>query len=254
MTSSSKVIKARCFSLSSPRVIRPWPEMSLNNMTGEPKDILDADEAQKIIAETEEMAQQLLYEAKERAEEFISKARMNAERIEQEAREKSRAIQEEAKKRGYEEGWQAGKDALAGERQKLQDEITRMREVLALERKRVIQQLEPELLELATVIARQILHTELTTTSDQIAAIARAAITRAQGAGEMILKINSADYDAISGLLAGDTQNVGRVRVEVDNSLHKGCLVETPFGTVDGTLEGQLQEVIDDLQEVSRSD
>lgn len=254
MRSLSKVIKASCFSLSSPRVVRAWPERLMNKEEDEDGEFLDPTEARRIVAETEEMVQHLLDEARERAEKVLSEARLEAERILQEAREKSRALQEEAREKGYQEGLQAARESLREERSKLEEEIASIKESLETEKKRIIQELEPELLELATVIARRVLHAELTIAPDQIAAIARAVLERAQGTGETVLKVNSGDYDAISGLLAGEAQKGGAVRVEVDNSLPRGCLAETPFGIVDGTVEGQLQEVIGDLQEVSRTD
>lgn len=255
MRSLSRVIKASRFSLSSPRLIDPRPkDLPCYEVVSGNEDTFDAADAQKIIVETEEVVQQLLQEARERAEEIVSAARLEAEEALQEAQEKSTVLQEEARKSGYQKGLQSGQEALAGERERVREQFDQLKAAIKTEIKGAIQQLEPELVELAQVIARQVLHTELTTSPTQVAAIARAAISRAEGSGEMVLKINARDYDAITGLLADGILNGSKIRVEVDNSLQGGCLIKTPFGTVDGTVDGQLQEIAHNLEEVSCCD
>lgn len=255
MRSLSRVIKADSFSLSSPKVIDPGPkELSCSEVASKSEAAFDTAAAQEIIVETEGVVQQLLQEAQERAEEIVRSAHLEAEEALQEAQEKCTVLEEEARKKGYQKGLQAGQKALAGERERVREQFDQLKAAIKTEIKGAIQQLEPELVELAQVIARQVLHTELTTSPTQVVAIARAAITRAKGAGEMVLKINARDYDAITGLLARDTPNGSKIRVEVDNSLQGGCLIETLFGTVDGTIDGQLQEIAHNLEEVSCCD
>jgi len=259
MKSLSRVIKANCFSLASPKLIDPRPQNASCYKIAKSKDTFDVADAQRIVAETEEVVQQILKEAQERAGEIVGAAHLEAEEILQDAQKKCAALQDTAREKGYQQGYQQGlligQDELAGEREKVREQFDRLKAEVKTEIKCVIQQLEPELIELAQIIARQILHTELMTSPAQVAAITKAAIAKANGSGEVVLKINSRDYDAITDLLVvDDALNESNIRIEVDNSLQGGCLIKTIFGTVDGTIDGQLQEVAHELKEVSCCD
>ncbi len=254
----SKVIKATNLVVTLPRLIE-WeqkcgekekrgPELELPD-----PEAFNAEAAEAIIAETEEMVHQLLNEARVQAEKIISDAKAEAQAILREAREKIDGLKKEAEKTGYEAGFAAGRQALAEEWEKFNAFKESERAALEEERRRLIQQAEPELIQLAVNIARQIIHAELKLAPDQIASIARATLAKALADGDVTLKVHSSDYEYIGDLLEKNGQNRAVVRVEIDNSIENGgCLAETPYGVVDGTVEGQLQAALSDLLEVSQ--
>lgn len=247
MTSLFKVIKADYLYLSPPRVIasRRKIEGISNNGSIE-------NEPEAVIAETELLVQQLLNEAREKAENIISGAQVEAEELINNANQKVCEMEQEAQKAGYEAGFQSGQEALAGEREQLKAEITRQQEAMVKERNILIKQLEPEIIQLAVMIARCVIHTELEIAPEQVKAIAEAVLAKAQGDRELVLKVSSRDYDLISSLIQEGMTSDARINVVVDNSQTMGCQMETPFGEIDASIEGQLQEVVCELLEVSR--
>lgn len=247
MKSLFRVIKADYLYLSPPRVI-----------VSPKKDKKDKDknnghhQTEVIIAETELMDQQLLNEAREKAEKIISDAQMEAEMIIDNAQKKVCELEQRAQQEGYESGFLSGKNELAGERERLYAEINRQKESLIKERNVLIDQLEPEIIQLAVIIAKCIIHTELKIAPEQIKSIAKAVLDKAQGDGELILKVSSQDYDAISSLIEKDAALETQIKVEADNAQTMGCRLETPFGEIDASIDGQLQEVAYELLEVSK--
>ncbi|MDH7576765.1 MAG: FliH/SctL family protein [Bacillota bacterium] len=259
MSKTSKVIKATHLVITLPRLIefqqKYREEVRKSDLEHEVPDDepFDSETAQAIVAETEEMVQQLLCEARIQAKKIISDARAEAQALLQEAREEIDAFKKEAEKAGFEAGFAAGKQALEEEWKKFNAFKASEETALEERRRRLIQQTEQELVELAVNIARQIIHAELRLAPEQIAAIAKATLAKALECGEVTLRVHSGDYEHVGDVLEKNGQNGKIVKVEVDNSLQNGgCLAETPYGIVDGTVEGQLQAVAYDLLEVSQ--
>jgi len=204
------------------------------------------------MAETELMAEQLLNEARLRAEKVIAEARMEAERIVDKARSEAGELEEKARKDGYEAGHQEGKEALAGERRKLADEINAKRQSLVEERNLMLDRLEPDVVQLAVIMARGIVHTELLIAPEQINAIAKAVLSKAKGDGELLLKVSPQNYDAVKSFIDDELASDEQIKVGINNTQDPGCRLETPFGEIDASIEGQFQEIVRTLQEVSR--
>ncbi|HHY40749.1 MAG TPA: hypothetical protein GX502_05800 [Syntrophaceticus sp.] len=246
MKSFYKVIKADHLNICPPRVIdHPCRQIQSK---------IEVEKDKDIIVETELKAQQLLNDARSKAEEIISQAKAEADKLIKDTHQNINKLKREAEKAGYEAGYQAGQASWEKAREQLRQEIANQKEILIQEKNKMLKQLEPEIIQLAVTIARSVIHAELYLAPEQIKSIARAVLDRAQGEGKRILKVSSEDYDEITSLLEEDATNGNRLEISCDPSLKRGCRAETPFGEVDGTIEGQLQEVIYDLQEVSRSD
>lgn len=248
----SKVIKATSLVVSLPRTIsylNNIPGRELEQDSGEGKKCgLDAADAREILAETEVMVSSLLNEARSKAETIISDARREADRLVEAGRAELERLKRESERAGYEEGFAAGQQALAGEREELLREVAAARAALDEERRNLIKEMEPKLLQLAIYIARQIVHAELNLSPGQIRNLVRATLDKALETGDVILKVHPGDYDEIVAMLEEAGQR--KVQVEVDNSIQRGCVAETPYGTVDGTVDGQLKEVAHELLEV----
>ncbi len=248
----SKVIKATRLVMSLPRTISYLNNTlgrDLEQDSGEGKECgLDAVDAREILAETEAMVSSLLKEAGAKAEEIINNAREQASKIVEEGRAELERLKQEAKRAGYEEGFAAGQNALAGEREELLREVAAARAALDEEKRNLIKEMEPKLLQLAIYIARQIVHAELKLYPGQIRNLIRATLDRALETGDVVLKVHPGDYEEVVAMLeeAGER----KVQVEVDNSIQRGCVAETPYGMVDGTVDGQLKEVAHELLEV----
>lgn len=112
---------------------------------------------------------------------------------------------------------------------------------------RLAEQTSADALEMALLIARRILETELSTSPAALAALIRTAIRRLGESRRIQLRLCPADAAAVeaaghAGPLGG--LSIARVEVRADASLSPGdCIVDGEQGTVDGRLATRLEEV-----------
>ncbi|MGB9791393.1 MAG: FliH/SctL family protein [Thermacetogeniaceae bacterium] len=250
----SKVIKATRLVVSFPRKIsHQWSSSPATNAQREENGHKEhkvefSGKEGEIIAAAAKRAEEILREARLKAEEIIAAARAEADRIIEEKKAEIEQLREEAFKTGYEEGFIAGQKALDEDREKMKQEAAAAMAKLEEERRNLVKEMEPKLLQLAVYLARQVVHAELKLFPEQIRNLVNAVLERATETSDIILKVPPGDYEEISNLLSEAGQKM--IRIEVDNSIHKGCLLETPYGTLDGTVEGQLKEIAHELFEV----
>ncbi|HAA90238.1 MAG: Flagellar assembly protein FliH [Thermoanaerobacterales bacterium 50_218] len=249
----SKVIKATHLVLTFPRLIERSGRLQ-NYLNGESAEFgCGETDAEEIIAETEKMVEDLLDEARVKAEEIIAEARKKAETILAEARKEVEQIRDQAEKEGYRTGYQEAQKALAAERKKLQEEIETQRKALEEEYRHRMAQLEPEVVQLAISIARKVINAELSIAPEKIKGIVRMALERAGDSSEVTLKVRPEDYSYLLEFLQ-EEKNGKKIKLEADAALaSKGCLMETDYGMVDATVEGQLEAVASELLEVEQN-
>ena len=112
---------------------------------------------------------------------------------------------------------------------------------------RLAEQTSADALEMALLIARRILETELTVGPAALSALIRSAIRRLGESRRILVRLCPADAAAVEA--AGDAGALGglsiaRVEVRADASLSPGdCIVDGEQGTVDGRLTTRLEEV-----------
>lgn len=249
----SKVIKATRLVVSFPRKIsNQHSSISSGDMPRKEDDqkenTPDSGREEEIVAAAKTRAEEILREAKRKAGEILAAARSEASRVIEEKKAEIERLKEEAFKTGYEEGFIAGQKALDEDREKMMQEVAAALSKLEEEKKNLVKEMEPKLLQLAVYLARQIVHAELRLFPEQIRNLVNAVLERAIEADDVVLKVPPSDYEEILDLLSETGQK--RIRVEVDSSIRKGCLLETPYGTLDATVEGQLKEMAHEIFEV----
>jgi hypothetical protein len=112
---------------------------------------------------------------------------------------------------------------------------------------RIAEQATADALEMALLIARRIIETELTTNPEALSGLIRSAIGRLGESRKIHLRLCPADAAAVDaagegGPLAGLT--IARVEVQADAKLSPGdCVVDGEHGTVDGRVSTRLEEV-----------
>jgi len=138
------------------------------------------------------------------------------------ARNEAQRIRDDAYKEGYEAGRSEATGEVAGEATKLLETIRGLNVELRNEEQRMIEELEPRLVELAVQIAQKILHHELTRDA---------------------LKEFKLD-------IAESFDGVREVNVLADENIARGgCIVETDMLRVNGDIDAQLKEIHQQLME-----
>ena len=148
----------------------------------------------------------------------------------------------ESYQRGFSEGRTIGRDQAAAELQPVMDRLSRSLAELASVRPRVRKTAESDLLKLAIAIARRVLHRELTLDPGSIEGLIRVALEKLESRELCRVRVHPDQEPVIRTLLA--RFSAAPVELIPDGTLQCGdVLFETAHGTLDGSIEAQLQEI-----------
>jgi flagellar assembly protein FliH len=151
-------------------------------------------------------------------------------------------VKKEAYQRGFSEGRATGQEQAAAELQPVMDRLTRSLADLASIRSRVRKTAESDLLKLAVAVARRVLHRELTLDPGSIEGLIRVALEKLESRDLCRVRVHPDQEPVIRTLLA--RFSAAPVELIPDPTLQCGdVLFETAHGTLDGSIEAQLQEI-----------
>ena len=166
---------------------------------------------------------------------------------EENCRELEEAFQREAYKQGYEEGFAKGEVEV----QRLQDEAKQTLDDAVQTRDAMLGEIEPTLIDMIIRIVEKIIGTSAALRPQLIQVLIKQAISDISTHGGIKIRVSSEDYPALEkgrdGLLAA-IEGGAEVEIVKDLSLGKNdCIIETPYGTVDCSLDGQLEQMKESL-------
>jgi flagellar assembly protein FliH len=148
----------------------------------------------------------------------------------------------ESFQRGFSEGRNVGYSQAAAELQPVMDRLTRSLSELANTRTRVRKAAESDLLKLAIAVARRVLHRELTLDPGSIEGLIRVALEKLESRDLCRVRVHPDQEPVIRTLLG--RFSAGSVELIPDATLQCGdVMFETSHGTLDGSIEAQLQEI-----------
>ncbi len=170
----------------------------------------------------------------------IAGERRAAERRPEVEREK---IEREAYQRGFNEGNATGREQAKAEVQPVLDRLGKTLGELSTLRSRIRRDAEKDLLKLSVMIARRVLHRELTLDPESIEGLIRVALEKMQSREVCRVRAHPDHQKAIKDALERHS-NSHKVELIADPSLQCGdVLFETAHGTLDASIESQLREI-----------
>jgi flagellar assembly protein FliH len=164
------------------------------------------------------------------------------------------AREKRARQQGYQEGETAAAHKAAQQQQQALERMAHSIEETVALRLRMRQQMEEDLIQLAIAIARRILHRELSVDPEALLGIVKASLRRIEKRDLHRLRVAPADARLLEQHLAA-LQLPARVEIVADPSLERGSfLLETGRGTLDASIETQLEEIDRGLSDLIRRD
>jgi flagellar assembly protein FliH len=146
--------------------------------------------------------------------------------------------------RGFNRGEKAGFEAAAKTVETLQRALGEGLADLEHARRRIRQQSEREVVELALAIARKVVCREIATSRQCVAAVAREALKKADQQENITVKMNPTDIRFLEKLRGeGERlfETADSVRLEEDDTIESGgCVIETDCGQIDARIDEQL--------------
>jgi flagellar assembly protein FliH len=162
------------------------------------------------------------------------------------------AIEREAFARGYQEGERAGFEAGGQVANQTIERLTQAIEEISTARMQMIRQTERQMVELALAIARRIIHREVSLDRDLLVAMARVALDRLGETNKITIHLHPDEYDITQAGRISTLMGTS-VMILADPRLDRGaCLVESELGTLDVSVDAQIEEVARALLGVRR--
>ncbi|MDD2671944.1 MAG: FliH/SctL family protein [Syntrophales bacterium] len=161
-------------------------------------------------------------------------------------RERQAALKE-AYEKGFAEGVKAGIESeKARSASAVAASSTALRELATL-RKKTLERVEPEILDLAVSIAEKIIQREVSAGRDVFVGVLKSAVRDILDREGIRIKLNPKDYQYVMevdpNILEG-LEGIKNPEFESDAGIREGgVVVETRFGEVDARIEKQLEEV-----------
>lgn len=183
--------------------------------------------------------------AREQADRILAQARARADSIVAEAKAAAERIRVEAEQEGFRAGFE---DGLAKGISEVEETIARAKEALARANAafdQMLRESEPKLVALSLEVARRIAGDAVKGDPDAVAAMIRTGFEALRGEKEFTVVVDPSLVAYIEGYKddLARTYNARKVAVEGDPSVGAGAVVRTPHGTVDLSVNAQIENI-----------
>ncbi|HSK10825.1 MAG TPA: FliH/SctL family protein [Vicinamibacterales bacterium] len=151
-------------------------------------------------------------------------------------------LERDAFAKGYEQGERAGLQAGGERAEAMLRRLSQTLEELAALRREMIRQTERQMVQLALAIAKRIVRREIALDRDLTQAMVRLALDRLGDSTTVTVRLHPDDFEAVGS--GADRWERSHLSVVADRDVSRGgCLVESDFGFIDGSIEAQFQEL-----------
>ncbi|KXG75745.1 Yop proteins translocation protein L [Thermotalea metallivorans] len=252
MKSLSRIFKSSYVNIGETKEIRIPKEITYNQqameaLPKEDRDVSWEDVYREKLREIEEIASQKLEEVKRQGEAILRDAYEDAKQIYEQAKREGYG---EGKAIGYEEGKREA-DALIQEALEIKMEIFKKKEVLARE-------FEKEIHALIVQIVEKILNIKLEDCDEIILGLVKLGLEKCTYTDALVIRVSPEDYGyliSIKDKILCLAENISDMEIKQDASLRKGsCVIDTVSGSIDSSIETQLQHMKEVLRELLESE
>lgn len=197
-----------------------------------------------VLSDAKEEAKVIIDQAKEKADEIIAKVQTELER-------RTQIVQQEAQEKGFnvgkEEGIKAGNEVIKRALSEIQDILLEAKH----KREEIVKSNQEMVVDLALLIAKKIIKTELTTNKETILKNLTQALKKVRNKEEIKVKVNPVHLEELGTrkreFLAQVSGTEG-INFEEDKTIEPGgCIIETNFGLIDATIATQLEIIQETL-------
>ncbi len=198
------------------------------------------------LVDVRAQADRIVEDASERAGRLVAEAERTAGQLVTGAQRRVEEIEAAAQRSGYDRGIADGRAAAQTEMDDMLETMRGLLEMARIERHKIIESAEPEIVRLSVAIAERILNAHVAVSPSAVLEMAKSAITRLVNRETVTVRVNPADIATMrehrDGLMA--MNDIDNLRVIEDNRVDRGgVLIETQAGTIDAKIATQLREV-----------
>jgi flagellar assembly protein FliH len=214
---------------------------------------------EQIIKDAEEFANEQIQAAMQECATIREQAQAEISEWWQERRSQDDEVVQQANDSGFQEGYQQGiAQAEAAIKEQYAEMLQESRAILEqsyLLKQQIIQESEPFLIELSTSIAEKIVGHQLTVSPEWVIEMTQKVLARRREKGSITLCVSPKHFayiqDAREELLTS-IDSLAELEIIPDSSVHDyGCVVRSPFGSIDARIDTQLNEIKSALQQIA---
>lgn len=178
----------------------------------------------------------------------LQQAQEQADNIVQDAMNQAEEIRSNAEAQGRQQGYDAGYQEGVAAAQALKDEIEQQRGDLEKEYQQIVDELEPEMVDVLTQIYEHVFNIELREDKGIILHLLKTTLSRIEPGKDLIVHVSSDDYDEImdekENLDACITSPNTTMEIIEDPLLKENeCMIESDSGVFDCSLGVELSEI-----------
>ena len=175
------------------------------------------------------------------------------QRIDSEARAREQEALRSARESGWQEGFEKGQKSMSeqilAQRNQLLEVQRGIFQSLSQALPQLVSQCENGLIKLAFESARRVV-ASVPITPELVEEVVREALRELQGINQYTLRFHPEDLALLREIQSSTLPAPGQdnIRVAVDPTVNRGgCLIDTPFGTIDATREVKLRKLQESL-------
>jgi flagellar assembly protein FliH len=169
------------------------------------------------------------------------------ERVLKETRERALFLEKEAYEKGFAQGEKDGREVGEKRIEKIISQCHHLLEEIVRRREELFRTYEKEMIQLALSVSRKVIQREVMLQEEVIFEVLREALRQVVDSGKVVVRVHPIDYQTLvthPDRFPMAQTNRDAVRFVEDQGIERGgCLVETSFGEIDGTLQGRLDEI-----------
>ena len=203
------------------------------------------EEAMRLVNGLHEAAQSAKADAEKRAKEIIAEAEARAQQMMIDAEAAIEQEMENAKQLGFAEGMAKAEEEALARKNFEAGELQQMINSIRVERERVIDSLEGEVIETVIEIAKKTVHTQIRD-NEVFLCLVRSEMAELKSTENITVSVAVEDFVRVFGNADGVKEEFpdGNVKVVADKELSEGdCVIETDVEVVDCSVDGQLEKL-----------
>jgi flagellar assembly protein FliH len=170
------------------------------------------------------------------------------EKIKKQSEERIKIVEKDTYARGFSEGLKKGIDQEKMELSLAVESVTKLIKELKTLKKELLEGSEKQIIDLAFLIARKVIHQEVNTDRKVILSVLRDAMKNVQEREVVRIKLNSSDYRHIVEGKPDFLDVFSDIVIEKDDDIGQGgAMIEAYSGAVDARLDTQLNKIVESL-------
>ena len=207
------------------------------------EEIDGAEEKTLNLSEAEEEATRVIEEAKELYKNIVSEANREAQEMTEQANDEAKAVTERAYTEGYNRGIQDAKERIGS----LVDEAQGIRDFMEARREGQMREIEVDTINLIMDISRKVIGCELEQNEKAVISLVKSALSKSAFTEKASLRVSPEDFAIVDSNrinILRSVEGLSALEVVEDEAIPKGsCIVDTPSGEINASIDVQLKEL-----------